>query len=165
MQELILIQILLKYLINQIPNRRSAAHTNLECLGHPIKSPIRHNAWTRRKLEVGLINLAHLIAEAGENLERDLVGVCVVDATDDSPFVVESHACEGRAGGDVGGDDPVVTDGGLVFGDAREDEGGGLRTVVDSAFEGGALGAVVELGVWDVASWFGHGGCRGMKMS
>ena len=151
MQELILIQILLKNLINQIPNRRSTAHTNLEGLGHPIKSAIHHNFRTRCKLEVGIIILADFIGTAGENLERDLVGVCVIDATHNTPFVDEGHVCEGRAGGDIGRDDLVVADGGLVFGAASEDERGGGRTVVLSVFEGGALDAVVELRVWDVA--------------
>lgn len=158
MPEPILIQILLKNLINQIPNRGSTAHTNLERLRHPIKSPICHDFGTRRKLEVSVIILADFLGTAGDTLERDFVGVCVIDAADDPPFVDEAHACEGRAGGDVRGDDLVVADGGLVFGAAREDEGGRGRTVIFSAFEGGALGTVVELRVWDVAWWFGHGG-------
>lgn len=84
----------------------------------------------------------------------------MIDAADNTPFVDEGHVCEGRAGGDVRGDDLVGADCSLRFGGAREDEGGGERAVVVSAFERGALGAVIEFSVWDVLWWFVHGGCR-----
>lgn len=82
----------------------------------------------------------------------------MVDATDNTPLVDEGHAREGRAGGDVGSDDFVGSDCGLVLGGPGEDEGRGLRAVVFSVFQESSLGTVVELGVWDVSWWFVHGG-------
>lgn len=160
MQQLKLIQILLENLIQQISNRRATLDTDLERLGHSIESSIRHNRWAWRKLNVRLIDIAGVIGTAGQTLERDFVGVGVIDAADNTPLVDEGHVCDGRAGGNVRGDDLVGADCILRFGRAREDEGRGEGAVVVSAFKRDALVALVELGVWDVLCWLVHGGCR-----